>query len=115
MRRARIHSKSGSQSSGSHALEAITCLPGRQVTPYLLSDSRPATACRHYVVTAAQARTALVLRRGPTRWWHLLQWDLAQLTLTPGAWFHGTLYPRRCDISPDGRLFGYFAMKGSFT
>jgi len=73
------------------------------------------TACRLYVLTAPEAATALVLRRGPTRWWHLLEWDLAHLTLTPGAWFHGTLYPRRCDISPDGRLFGYFAMKGSFS
>ena len=25
----------------------------------------------------------------------------------------GTLYPRRSDISPDGRLFGYFALRGS--
>ena len=33
------------------------------------------------------------------------------MTLTPGAWFHGNLYPRRCDVSPDGRLFGYFALK----
>lgn len=30
-----------------------------------------------------------------------------------GAWLHGTLYPQRCDLSPDGRLFAYFALKGS--
>jgi hypothetical protein len=54
-----------------------------------------------------------VLRRGPTAWWHLLRWDLATLRLTAGAWFRGNLYPRRCDISADGRLFGYFALKGS--
>jgi len=42
-----------------------------------------------------------------------LHWDLAALTVTPGAWFHGNLYPRRCDISADGRLFGYFALKAS--
>jgi len=43
-----------------------------------------------------------------------LRWDLDRLTITPGAWFHGTLYPRRGDISPDGRLFGYFALKKGF-
>lgn len=58
---------------------------------------------------------ALVLRHGPSAWWHLLHWDLATLTVSPGAWFHGTLYPRRCDISADGRLFGYFARKAAVT
>lgn len=64
-------------------------------------------------MVAAGAPAAVVLRRGPTGWWHLLHWDLARLTLTGGAWFHGTLYPRRCDISPDGRLLGYFARKAN--
>ena len=27
-----------------------------------------------------------------------------------GAWFHGTIYPRRSEISGDGRLFAYFAL-----
>ncbi|HKX00012.1 MAG TPA: hypothetical protein VJN43_19880 [Bryobacteraceae bacterium] len=70
-------------------------------------------ACRLYVLTAATAASAVVLRRGPSDWWHLLDWNLDTLALTPGAWFHGTLYPRRCDISADGRLFGYFALKMS--
>jgi hypothetical protein len=69
------------------------------------------TACRLYVLTAASAPVALVLRRGPSDWWHLLHWDLTALTITQGAWFRGNLYPRRCDISPNGRLFGYFALK----
>ena len=69
--------------------------------------------CRLYVLVATHAPTALILRRGPTKWWHLLKWDLAQLSLEPGAWFGGTLYPRRSDISPDGQLFGYFALRSS--
>ena len=75
------------------------------------SPDRPAG--RLYVLVAAESQSALVLRRGPSDWWHLLRWDLATLTLTPGAWFHGTLYPRRCDISADGKLFAYFARKSS--
>lgn len=73
------------------------------------------TTCRLYVLVATKAAVALVLRRGPSDWWHLLRWDLAGLVLTPGAWFRGNLYPRRCDISPDGHLFGYFALKSSVT
>ena len=73
------------------------------------------TASRLYVLVAARAPAALVLRRGPSAWWHLLHWDLATLTVSPGAWFHGNLYPRRCDISADGRLFGYFVLKASMA
>ena len=73
----------------------------------------PAPPCRLYVLVATHAPLALVVRRGPSRWWHLLKWDLERLTLEPGAWLAGTLYPRRSDISPDGRLFGYFALRGS--
>ena len=69
--------------------------------------------CRLYVLVATHAPVALVVRRGPSAWWHLLKWDLKHLSLEPGAWFAGTLYPRRSDISPDGRLFGYFALRGS--
>jgi hypothetical protein len=68
---------------------------------------------RLYVMVAGEAPVALVLRRGPSEWWHLLHWDLSSLTLTPGAWFHGSLYPRRCDVSADGQLFAYFARKTS--
>jgi hypothetical protein len=74
---------------------------------------QPGPPCRLYVLTATRAPTALIVRRGPSSWWHLLRWDLERLALEPGAWFHGTLYPRRSDISPDGRLLGYFALRSS--
>jgi len=76
-----------------------------------VNGERLKPACRLYVLVAANAEVALVFRRGPSDWWHLLHWDLHRRILTPGAWFHGNLYPRRSDISPDGRLFGYFALK----
>jgi hypothetical protein len=69
--------------------------------------------CRLYVLVATHAPVALILRRGPSTWWHLIKWDLERLTLEPGAWLKGTLYPRRSDISPDGQLFGYFALRSS--
>jgi hypothetical protein len=73
----------------------------------------PTMPCRLYVLVATHTPLALIVRRGPSRWWHLLKWDLERLTIEPGAWFRGTLYPRRSDISPDGRLFGYFALRNS--
>src|SRR5262245_19134723 len=44
---------------------------------------------------------------------HLGQWDLETPSYEPGAWLRGTIYPQRCDLSPDGRWFAYFAMKQS--
>lgn len=67
---------------------------------------------RLYVLVARAAPVALVLRRGPTEWFHLLRWDLDAQTVESGAWFHGTIYPRRSEISGDGRLFAYFALTG---
>jgi len=66
-------------------------------------------APRIHILPAAGAPEAVVVRRGPSDWWHLLRWRLDTLTVEPGAWFSGRLYPRRCDVSPDGRLLGYFA------
>jgi hypothetical protein len=65
---------------------------------------------RLYVLPARKAPVAIVLRRGPSEWFHILRWHLDDPRLEPGAWLHGTLYPRRCSISPDGRLLAYFAL-----
>jgi hypothetical protein len=70
------------------------------------------TAPRLYAMVATGAPVALVFRRGPSRWWHLARWNLTSGALEPGAWFHGTLYPRRSDLSPDGKLLTYLALKG---
>ena len=66
--------------------------------------------CRLYVLPASAAPTAVIMRRGPSAWWHLLAWDLDAGELTPGAWLRGMLYPERSAVSPDGRLLGYFAL-----
>jgi hypothetical protein len=69
----------------------------------------PPAPPRLYVLPAREAAVAVVFRRGPSDWWHLLRWDLDPPTLEGGAWFHGRLYPRRSAVSPDGRLLGSFA------
>lgn len=68
---------------------------------------------RLFVITAKDAPVAVVLRRGPSAWTHVLRWDLRTDTFTPGAWFHGRIFAEKCDLSADGSLFVYAAYKGS--
>jgi hypothetical protein len=60
---------------------------------------------------ARQADVALILRRGPTRWVELILWDTKKDKFQRGQWFHGRIYDERCDLSPDGTKFIYFASK----
>lgn len=66
---------------------------------------------RVYVIPATHAPTALVIVR-KSGWWILLRWALDTGAVTQGASFKGKLYPRRCDLSPNGELFSYFALQG---
>jgi hypothetical protein len=65
--------------------------------------------CRLFVITAAAAPKAIILRRGPSKWYHLTAWDMEHDTFEGGAWLHGRIYEQKCDLSPDGNLFVYFA------
>jgi hypothetical protein len=65
-------------------------------------------APRLHVIPARSAPVAAVIARGPTDWFQVLRWDTAAGIVEPGAWLHGTLYPRRCDVSPDGSLLCAF-------
>jgi hypothetical protein len=40
---------------------------------------------------------------------------VARGSYEPGAWLRGTLYPQRCDVSPDGEWLCYFALQPSAT
>ena len=75
------------------------------------AEKPTAHPCRLAVFQALHAPVAAVLRRGPTRWAHLSLWDRARDQVQPGQWFRGRIYARRCDLSPTGELFVYFAAK----
>jgi hypothetical protein len=62
---------------------------------------------------ARERPRALILRRGPSAWFHLILWNTRDDTFEPGAWFKGCIYAERCDLSPEGDLFLYFALQGS--
>jgi hypothetical protein len=68
---------------------------------------------RIFVITARDADVAVIFRRGPSDWFHLLKWDMANDTFQSGAWFKGSMYPEKCDLSPDGTLLLYFVLQGS--
>lgn len=70
---------------------------------------RPAP--RLFGIPARDAPVVAVLRRGPSDWSHVGRWDLDTLTYESGAWLHGTIYPQRCDLSPDGRWLCWFGLK----
>jgi len=66
---------------------------------------------RLFVIFARSAPTAVIFRRGPSEWVQLIRWNSAEDTFEFGQWFHGRIYERRCDLSPDGSLLIYFAQK----
>lgn len=70
-----------------------------------------AAGCWTYALFARQAPVAVILRRGPSAWWRLTRWDTKNDVFEPGQWFRGSVYPAKCDLSPNGNLFSYFAGK----
>lgn len=64
------------------------------------------------IFIAKKAPIALILRRGPSSWYHLIKWDLKTDALEYGAWIKGRIYEDYCDISQDGRYFLYKAYQG---
>jgi hypothetical protein len=71
----------------------------------------PLFPARLFMIMARQASTAVILRRGPSKWTQLIQWHTAEDRFEPGQWFKGRIYERRCDLSPDGTKLIYFASK----
>lgn len=69
---------------------------------------------RLFVITARERHTAIIIRRGPSKWYHLIQWNTRDDLFEHGAWIKGRIYEKKCDLSPDGRFFLYFLLPGSF-
>jgi hypothetical protein len=71
----------------------------------------PTHPCRLAVFFARSVAVGVILRRGPSEWAQLVRWDRSNDHFEPGQWFRGRVYERRCDLSPDGKFFVYFAAK----
>jgi hypothetical protein len=64
-----------------------------------------------FALLAREAREAVVIRRGPSKLVQLLRWNTQTDEFEAGQWFKGRIYERRCDLSPSGKYFLYFAAK----
>lgn len=73
------------------------------------------TPARLHVLIARDAPTALVIRRGPAKEVCTFSWDRKNDLVTLAQWMRGRIYERRCDLSPDGRHWIYFAMNGRWS
>ena len=70
-------------------------------------------APRLFGIPARDAPVVAVLRRGPSAWCHIGRWSVgATPSYEAGSWLRATVYPQRCDLSPDGRWLAFFALSG---
>lgn len=65
-----------------------------------------------FVIKAKDVPEAIIIRRGPSRWSHLISWDMKSDRFEHGAWIRGRIDAEKCDLSSDGKLFLYFVLKG---
>ncbi|HEY1710592.1 MAG TPA: hypothetical protein VGG10_20145 [Rhizomicrobium sp.] len=70
---------------------------------------------RLHVLLARESPMALIIRRGPAKAVCTIRWDRSRDTFRIGQWLNGRIYERRCDLSPDGKHFIYFAMNGRWA
>ena len=66
---------------------------------------------RLFVILAKDAEEAVVFRRGPTDWFHIIRWNMKDDSFIRGAWIKGTIYPKKCDLSPNGKLLLYAVLQ----
>lgn len=59
-------------------------------------------AARLHLLPARRAQVVAIIRRKPTRLFHVLKWNTETDEIEAGSWFRGRLDPLRSDISPDG-------------
>jgi hypothetical protein len=75
------------------------------------TPERPARPPRLGFLQARRAAVAVIFRRGPSKRVELIRWDTEHDIIERGHWFHGRIYNRRSDLSPDGTKLIYFASK----
>jgi len=73
----------------------------------------PADPARIHLLPAKASPYVVVIRRKPSKCFHVIRWNTKSGGLEHGSWFHGKLFPKRCDISFDGKWMVYLAMGAS--
>jgi len=68
------------------------------------------TTARLHLLPAKEAPYVVIVRRKPSKTFHIVRWNTKTDTFEHGSWFNGKLYPMRCDVSFDGHWMVYLAM-----
>jgi hypothetical protein len=64
---------------------------------------------RLFGLLATNAKIAVLLRRGPSRWCQMILWHTDTDKIIPGQWVHHRIYEHSSCLSPDGQFFVYHA------
>ena len=70
---------------------------------------------RLHLFFATENDRAVILRQGPARQFRMILWHRDSDTFEDGQWIKTKVYVERCDLSPDGRHFIYFALDGRWS
>lgn len=69
---------------------------------------------RLWIVHRPEHEHALVVRRGPSKRFAFFGWNRTNNEIELGQWLKGKIYPKRADISADGKYVIYFAHNGKW-
>jgi hypothetical protein len=69
---------------------------------------------RLHVFFAEQNDRAVILRQGPSKLFRMILWHRRKDRFEDGQWLRHKVYPERCDLSPDGAHFLFFALDGKW-
>lgn len=72
--------------------------------------SLPIIYPRIHAILSKESPYAIVIRRGPSKQVASFLWNRQDDSFVLGQWLKGRIYQYRCDISPDGKHWMYFAM-----
>ncbi|RYX81721.1 hypothetical protein EON83_22825 [bacterium] len=72
--------------------------------------STPPAPARIHLLAARKAPFVVIIRRSPSKVFHIIRWDTRTDKFEHGSWFNGKIYSKRCDVSFDGQWMVYLAM-----
>lgn len=67
---------------------------------------------RLHLFFARDCERAVILRQGPSKVFRMILWDRSNDVFEDGQWLKHKVFVERCDLSPDGEHFIYFALDG---
>lgn len=67
------------------------------------------TTARIHLLPAKEAPYVVIIRRKPSKTFHIIRWNVEQDEFEHGSWFTGHIYVHRSDVSFDGKWMVYLA------